>query len=130
MKSVYVASSLYNADMVRAAYDELREAGLRISYDWTTHGLVSDRSRLRDIANKEIEGVASADYLLFLTPARTGSHVELGIAIALKKPIYMMLPGHNAPNIELKTFYFAETVKLFDNYTDAINKLISDAKSN
>lgn len=129
MKSVYVASSLYNIEAVRKAYEDLKEVGFQISYDWTTHGLVSDRSKLKEIAYKEIEGVRSADCLLFLTPARTGSHVELGIAIALNKPIYLVMPGYAAPNIELKTFYFAENVKLFDSYEDALNNLITDFKS-
>jgi hypothetical protein len=90
MASYYIATSLLNAK----EHNELRNAlglrGHRITFDWTLSGFEDvsiDENRIAEIARKEIEGVLNADILVVLLPGGIGTHVELGIAIAAKKPI-------------------------------------------
>ena len=44
---------------------------------------------LRDVGIKEYEGVKNADIVIVLTPEGGGTHIELGMAIALNKKIYI-----------------------------------------
>lgn len=121
MYKCYVASSLNNSDAVNKAYADLEEAGITITYKWTTHGLVRDPQKCKEVCYNEIRGVTNADVLLFLHPARTGSHVELGIALERNIRVFMVL---NDPLIEMKSFYYHDQIKIFDSYTEALQEII------
>lgn len=121
MYKCYVASSLLNAEAVNKAYTDLEEAGITITYKWTTHGLVRDPLKCKEICYNEIRGVTNADVLLFLHPARTGSHVELGIALERNIRVFMVLDD---PLIEMKSFYYHDQIKIFDSYTEALQEII------
>lgn len=121
MYKCYVASSLLNAEAVNKAYADLEEAGITITYKWTTHGLVRDPQKCKEICYNEIRGVTNADVLLFLHPARTGSHVELGIALERNIRVFMVLDD---PLIEMKSFYYHDQIKIFDSYTEALQEII------
>jgi len=108
---IYIASALRNSVNVQALRDKLITLGHQITYDWTTHNKVEDVSLLEDIAYKEMQGVLDADLVIVLWPAGFGTHCEMGIAAAVDKPIYMVLP--NDPTIELKSFYFLKNVSKF-----------------
>lgn len=120
--NIYVASSLLNAAEVNRAYAILEERGLAITYKWTDHGLVTEVERCKEICQLEINGVISADALLFLHPARTGSHVELGIALALGIPIFMVFP-EQVTDVEMKTFYYDECVKWSKSLEEATDQI-------
>jgi hypothetical protein len=44
----------------------------------------------REIALYELAGIYAADALIMLWPGKNGSHVELGVALALSKPVVMI----------------------------------------
>ncbi len=44
---------------------------------------------LRIIAERECNGVKAADIVIVLTPQGRGTHIELGMAIALGKKVYV-----------------------------------------
>ena len=48
---------------------------------------------LKSTAQEEINAVACADFIVLFLPGRIGAHVELGVAIAKKKPVYLV--GNN-----------------------------------
>jgi len=87
----YVASRLENHEQVRNLVRTLQESGWENTYDWTTHGSVkeTDRETLKDIGQKEADGVRNADVVIVLTPQGRGTHVELGMAVALHKIVYI-----------------------------------------
>lgn len=87
----YVASKLENHEAVSELAALLRAAGWEQTYDWTTHGSVkeTDEATLREVGHRELRGVLDADVLLMLTPQGRGSHVELGIALAAGKRVYI-----------------------------------------
>lgn len=80
----YVASGVPNAEKVNLASAALTRAGHERTYDWTTHGDVSQTSpeRKREVAALESRGVIDADLVVFLLPGRFGTHAELGLALA------------------------------------------------
>lgn len=114
---IYVASSLLNATEAKRVMSDIESRGGRITYDWTVLGRQTDIDSMREIAINEVLGVKLCDALLLLHPARTGSHVELGIALALDKRVVVFQPDITA---EYKSFYFYPGVQLFDNLDDAL----------
>ena len=123
MTKIYVASSLYNKTNVKALYKYLAYLQCSITYDWTTHGGVNDEVSLKEIGLKEYQGVVDCDVLVMLMPARLGSHVELGIALALCKPIVIITNGED---FEKKSFYFLDHVNIIrdiDALKGALDKI-------
>lgn len=120
MAKYYLASSLNNVSRVRHLASELALAGYKRTYDWTTHGFVEDSSKLQEIAFAEYNGVVEADFLVMLMPARTGSHVEFGVALALGKPIYIIIDGHE---YEEKSFYNMPKVSKYQDIKSFIEGL-------
>lgn len=112
MAKVYVASSLDNDRNVINLYDYLNCHGHVITYNWTTHGRVTNVEDLKAIGKKEFDGVVDADILIMLMPARLGSHVEFGVALALGRPI-IIIKGNN--DYEDKSFYHLDGVHITDD---------------
>lgn len=86
----YISSRLNNIDMVRRVADRLSEGGWTQTCDWTRFDPPEGGpGGLRTIGERELEGVRAADVLVVLTPQGRGTHVELGMAIALGKKVYI-----------------------------------------
>jgi nucleoside 2-deoxyribosyltransferase len=87
----YIASKLENYEQVQYLRDRLKEQGWTHTYDWTKHGSVKSISveRLKEVAEKEFQGVVDADVVIILTPQGRGTHVELGMALALCKKVFI-----------------------------------------
>ena len=87
----YIASRLENVEQVQYLAGKLKAAGWIHTYDWTIHGSIRepDIDTLREIGQKEFDGVREADIVVILTPQGRGTHTELGMAMALGKRIYL-----------------------------------------
>lgn len=116
MPSVYIGSSLLNADVVKEVICRFKEQGIEITYDWTRHGRVTDEEDLKRYGMAEYRGVVECDVFFMIHPARNGTHVEMGIALACNKPIIMVIMD----GIEQKTFYYLNNVQRFGHLEDAI----------
>lgn len=116
---VYVASSLDNASKIKEYIQLLQSSGHTISYDWTHHGKISDPIQCEKIAVLESDGVRQCEVLIMVQPARTGSHVEFGIALAMHKPIIIV----EEVEVENKTFYHMPGVYRVNCINEAINLL-------
>jgi nucleoside 2-deoxyribosyltransferase len=59
--------------------------------DWTNFDLSSEGNPggLRVIGEREFDGVKAADIVIVITPQGRGTHIELGMAIALGKRVYI-----------------------------------------
>lgn len=88
-RTYYAASGLENAPAVATFHTRMRAAGWQPTYDWTLHGNVRGQGpeKMAEVAAAEIDGVARADVVIVLLPGGRGTHVELGAALALKKPL-------------------------------------------
>ena len=75
------------------AVSRLKEIGYEQTYDWTQNNRASSLEALQKIGLLEKKAVIEADFLIVLTPAGKGSHIELGMAIG------MLLGKRQAPYI-------------------------------
>ena len=87
----YIASKLENYAQVRTLAELLKKDGWIQTYDWTTNALTKEvtTETLRQIGQKEYNGVMQADVVIIVTPQGRGTHTEFGMAIALNKKIYL-----------------------------------------
>lgn len=112
----YIASSLDNAEQVKRVRDLLIEAGHVPSYDWTKHGSVQHGgpTLIAEVARLEANGVADADFVVGLLPGGRGTHVELGMAIALGKRVFLYGPKQvfdTTPHGKITCFYLHPRVE-------------------
>lgn len=89
---VYIATKLENNRKHNEVRDALSVVGVDLTYDWTIHGPVWEEGvdRIREVSVLEMQGVAEADAVIVILPGGRGTHVELGMAIALDKPVYIL----------------------------------------
>lgn len=120
----YIASSLANYEQVQALSFLLKNAGWEHTFDWTVHCPVrrTNAEIMKTIGTKEYEGIKQADVVVILTPQGRGTHVELGMAIALNKEIYLC--HHNNTyfecNDDTSTFYWLPQIHQFVGNTEDI----------
>lgn len=125
---IYIASSVNNKDIVMKWIEQIsREPDLEITYNWATHGKISDPKEQREVSIKEVIGVQQADLLLVLLPGGWGTHVEMGIALGLNKPVFLVSLNDKAEDymdLDNKTCTFHEhpNVKKVRRH-DAIDEL-------
>lgn len=86
----YIGSSLHNAELVNDYSRILEKNGWEHTYNWTKNinGNITAEDLVR-YAEAERQGIAEADVVIILLPAGRGSHIELGMAIALQKKIFL-----------------------------------------
>ena len=87
----YISSRLGNIDQVRHVATHLKSNGWIQTCDWTNFDLSSEDNpdSLRSIGEREYDGVKAADIVIVITPQGRGTHIELGMAIALEKRVYI-----------------------------------------
>lgn len=119
----YVGSSFQNKELVRKVVAKLQNLGWHHTYDWTQNERAHTIMDLKRIGTYEKEAIENADYVIILLPGGKGSHVELGMAIALQKQIFLYSPNGEAMDMETtSTFYHLPEVKIC---TGAIEELVS-----
>lgn len=87
----YIAASLSEVALVRSVSNALRQHGWIHTYDWTLCCDDADLNdeTMRELAEHEYNGVKDADIVLVLNPKGRGTHVELGLALAFEKTVYL-----------------------------------------
>jgi hypothetical protein len=96
--SVYVAGHLAKWQRARALMEALREAGHRVTFDWTQqaerreHGERLSDSAAADLAQECVYGVRDAEQCIWLThPDSIGAFLEAGMAIGTGTPLWIVL---------------------------------------
>ena len=69
----------------------LKARGWERTFDWNEHR-GSRTEQYADLAVAELTGVRDADVLIVLLPGGFGTHVEIGAALALGKPVILHAP--------------------------------------
>ncbi|WLR42176.1 nucleoside 2-deoxyribosyltransferase [Bacillus carboniphilus] len=109
----YIASSFQNKQQVIELSSILKENGHFHTYDWTKNQRANSLKALTEIGEAEKQAVLDCDLFILLLPGGIGSHVELGMALALKKTIYIYAPSQEYFDFEnTTTFYHDQGVQI------------------
>ncbi len=111
---IYIATTLSNAKQHNALRDYLADSGVELTYDWTIQGSVAAESEkeIEAVAVDEVHAVQQAEAVVMLISAKRGTHVELGMALALNKPVVFY--GDPDWTGNLCVFYYHPLVHLVD----------------
>lgn len=126
---IYVAAKFEEATRVQDVYKTLRARGFQITHDWTTEDSSVFPEGPEKLAYKhacamnDYFGVKNADAVLVLNhPLLYGGAAEMGMAIALHVPVYVV-----GAEIRENIFFHlgAPQVWLCPNLQDAIARLVA-----
>ena len=86
--------------------------GYSHTYNWTEEVLdeetVEDMERFSDL---EIEAIQNSYVVIMILPAGRGTHIEIGIALALNKTVYLWSEDEMVFDVkDTVNFYFAKGV--------------------
>jgi len=126
----YTASSFRNIKDVRFINDQLIRQGHQLTYDWTRAERVETVAELNRIGQLELDAVRASDCLILVLPAGKGSHVELGIALTVRIPVFLcMLDSTSWTGSEASTFYHIGDVRpCFGQVNDWVRTILDAMK--
>jgi len=122
MIKFYIGSGMKNCNLVNYYSKVLKENNWQQTYDWVKN--VNDDIDINDMiqyAKLEKQGIVESDVVIILLPAGRGAHIELGIAVALGKKIFLCSEHEEEFNIK-------NTVAFYE--LPNIVKLVGDAEKN
>ena len=124
----YIASSFRNKKAVQELSARLTQHGGIHTYDWTQINRADTFEILREVGIRERNGVADSDLVLVMLPGGKGTHIELGMAIALGKRIILFDPEGEVMDLAAtSTFYHLPGIEIFTGSTDGLIKMVLDS---
>lgn len=132
--AVYVAGMFGERDKVHALQRELVDRGHSITHDWTTQeSITSDPEEKRRFADNDIRGVSDSDWVVVLMDHPTypyrGTFTEIGCALGLKKPVYIISPKEPACACRTNVFFFATGILHFESVEEFLHYLDDQSSS-
>ena len=116
-KKFYIGTGLANRDQHNVVRDFLVGLGHEITYDWTVEedDFSKGKEPLAAIAQKEVDGIKAADYVVILWPGGRGMHVEMGVAISELKDVHFVTPieSHHDCAPGTSAFYYLPNVIMY-----------------
>ncbi len=123
----YIGSGMKNCELVNYYANLLKENGWEQTYDWVKN--VSDDISREDMikyASLESQGIVDSDVVVILLPAGRGAHIELGMAMALNKEIFLCSVTNEEFNIENTVAFYelSKVTQLVGNADDNVKKIL------
>ncbi len=123
----YIGSGMKNCELVNYYANLLKENGWEQTYDWVKN--VSDdisRDDMIKYASLESQGIVDSDVVVILLPAGRGAHIELGMAMALNKEIFLCSVTNEEFNIENTVAFYelSKVTQLVGNADDNVKKIL------
>lgn len=123
----YVGSGMKNWELVNNYAKLLKKNGWEQTHDWVKN--ISDdisRDDMIKYASLESQGVADADVVIMLLPGGRGAHIELGMAMALNKKIFLCSTTEEEFSIENTVAFYElpKIIQLVGNAEDNVKKII------
>ena len=123
----YIGSGMKNCELVNYYAKLLKENGWEQTYDWVKN--VSDGISKDDMikyASLESQGIIDSDVVIILLPGGRGAHIELGMAMALNKEIFLCSVTDDAFNIENTVAFYelSKVTQLVRNAEDNVKKIL------
>lgn len=110
----YIGSGMKNCKLASYYANMLKENGCEQTYDWVKN--VGDDASLLDMikyATLESQAIVDSDVVVILLPAGRGTHIELGMAMALNKKVFLCSATKEEFSIE-NTVAFYELPKIIE----------------
>ena len=123
----YIGSGMKNCELVNYYAKELKRNDWNQTYNWVEN--INDDVSIEDMtsyAKLESQGIIDSDVVIILLPAGRGAHIELGMAIALNKKIFLCSETNEEFSIENTVAFYGlpNIVKLIGTADDNINKIL------
>lgn len=86
----YIGSGMKNCELVNYYSKKLEEKGWKHTYNWAKN--INGDETIKDLieySKLEQQGIIDSDVVIILLPAGRGTHIELGMALALNKKIFL-----------------------------------------
>lgn len=110
----YISSNQQNQDLVRVAAFLFKQNEFIHTYDWTMNEKAETFEELRFTGEEAKEGIEEADFFVLILPADESCHMELGMALALNKRIYLYSPDEEIYDVEKAIpYYFLPQIRPF-----------------
>ncbi len=123
----YIGSGIRNCGTVNFYAKALEANGWQNTYDWTKK-INGDKTaeELAEYAQLELNAIADSDAVILLLPAGRGAHVELGMALAFKKKIYLCAAAKEDFSVENTVAFYQlpDIVKLTGTAEENIEKIL------
>ncbi|WP_201714024.1 nucleoside 2-deoxyribosyltransferase [Rossellomorea arthrocnemi] len=117
----YIASSFKNKDLVRYVSERLKQSSFTHTYDWTKNERASTVEELQHIGQNEKDAIIDSNMVIIILPGGKGSHVELGIALALRKRVILYSPNDEVHDFaNTTTFYHLPEVEKYSGSIDSL----------
>ena len=129
----YIGSGFKNCELVNYYSKVLQENGWEHTYNWTKN--INNNPTVEDLikySKLEQNAIIDADVIIILLPAGRGTHIELGMALALNKKIFLCSASEDEFSIEnTVNFYHLPQIKRVvgdadDNIEQIINMVIEN----
>ncbi|HWF67624.1 MAG TPA: nucleoside 2-deoxyribosyltransferase [Acidobacteriaceae bacterium] len=125
----YLAIRLDRASHGDSLVEALKAHGWERTFDWTGNDstIKEDLSRL---AQAELAAIEQADVLIVLLPGGRGTHVEIGAALALGKPIILHAPDRDTLEVPYPcAFHYHPAVKLLVSDPLDVDEIVQNLPS-
>ena len=124
----YVGSGMKNCGLVNYYAKTLKENGWSQTYNWVEN--VNTDVSIEDMteyAKLESKGIVDSDVVIVLLPAGRGTHIELGMALALNKKIFLCSAAKDEFSIEntVNFYQLPQCQKIIGNADDTIKQILS-----
>ena len=123
----YIGSGMKNCNLVNYYSKVLKENAWEQTYDWVKN--VSDdisRDDMIKYASLESQGIVDSDVVIILLPAGRGAHIELGMAMALNKEIFLCSATKEEFSIENTVAFYelSKVTQLVGNADDNVKNIL------
>ena len=123
----YIGSGFKNCELVNYYSKILEENRWEHTYNWAKN--ISNDETIEDLieySKLEQNGIIEADVVIILLPAGRGTHIELGMALALNKKIFLCSATKDEFSIEntVNFYQLPNIVRLVGTSSENINQII------
>ena len=123
----YIGSGMKNCELVNYYAKILKRKGWNLTYNWVEN--INDDVSIEDMTSyaiSESQGIVDSDVVIILLPAGRGAHIELGMALALNKKIFLCSETKNEFSIENTVAFYGlpNIIQLIGSADDNIKTIL------
>ena len=127
----YIGSGFKNCELVNYYSKILEENGWKHTYNWAKN--ISGDETIEDLieySKLEQKGIIDSDVVIILLPAGRGTHIELGMALALNKKIFLCSATKDEFSVEntVNFYQLPSIVKLVGTADENLKEIIKEGK--